>query len=262
MSTDETTGRGTTAGTAEAPTEAVPTQQPPGPNAGDAGRSKGRGSPLLTVLDVVAPILVFYVCRLFGLDDLTSLLVSAVAPAVSIAYHAIRARRLNGFAMFIGSILLLNIAVALTSADARTLLARDGWITGLAGLFFLFTLWGRRPIVYTLVKPLGEGRLGPEGVSWDDCWDRYAVFRRAFRVLTVLWGIGLIIDAAIRVIFAYTLPVDVVPAANGIQYLIIYATLQAISMIYFNRSALMKHPDFGSFHRKKKKQKKTAATAR
>lgn len=256
MSTDETpaggSAAGTAAGTAEAPPAAAPKDA-----AGQGSAPKkgtGRGGLLMTVLDVIAPILVFYICRAFGLDDLTSLLVSAVAPMASIAYHAIKARRLNGFALFIAAILLLNIAVALTAADARTLLARDGWITGLAGLFFLGTLWGRRPIVFTLVKPLGEGRLGPEGVSWDDCWDRYAPFRRAFRVLTVVWGIGLIFDAGVRIVFAYTLPVDVVPAANGIQYVIIYAILQAISMIYFNRSDLMKHPDFGSFHRKKKKK--------
>lgn len=220
------------------------------------GTGRGRGGVLLTVLDVVAPIAVFYICRAAGLDDLTSLLISAIAPLGSITYHAVVARRLNGFALFIGAILVLNVAVALTAADARTLLARDGWITGVAGLFFFGTLWAARPIIYTLVRPLGEGRIGPPGMPWDDVWDRYPLFRRVFRVLTVIWAVGLLVDAAVRVIFAYALPVDVVPAANGIQYVVFYVIMQIISQVYFKRSGLMKHPDFASFHRRRPKTKK------
>jgi hypothetical protein len=57
-------------------------------------------------------------------------------------------------------------------------------------------------------------------------------------------GGGLLVDAAIRVVFAYTLPVDVVPASNGIQYAVVYLVLQLISQVYLRRSGLLRLPGF------------------
>ena len=93
-------------------------------------------------------------------------------------------------------------------------------------------------------RPLAEGRLGPPGEGWDSVWERFPLFRHVWRVLTVVWGIGLLADAAIRVIVAYTLPVDLVPAANGIQYAVVYVVLQVISRVHLRRSGLMRLPGF------------------
>jgi hypothetical protein len=223
---------------------------------GAGTRGSGRARPggtftiVVAIADVVVPIALYYVFRGLGFSELNSLLISSVAPIVSFVAQGLVARRLDGLAVFIGAVLVLNVAVALTSADPRTLLARDGWITGLAGLFFLATLWAKRPFVFSIARPLAEGRLGPPGEDWDSVWDRFALFRRVWRVLTVIWGVGLIVDAVIRLVFAYTLPVDIVPASNGIQYFVIYALLQIISQVYFKRSGLMELPGF-SFSRRK-----------
>ena len=199
---------------------------------------------LVAVADVVVPIALYYVCRGLGLAELHSLLVSALAPVASLVVQVAVSRRVDGVAVFVGVVLVLNVAVALTAADPRTLLARDGWITGLAGLFFLASLRARRPFVFSIARPLAEGRLGPPGEDWDSVWDRFGLFRHVWRVLTVVWGVGLLVDAAIRVVLAYALPVDVVPAANGLQYAVVYVVLQAVSQVYLRRSGLMGLPGF------------------
>jgi hypothetical protein len=208
-------------------------------------RHGGTVALVVAVADVVVPIALYYVCRGLGLSELHALLVSSVAPIVSFAAQGVVTRRVDGLALFIGAVLVLNIAVALTAADPRTLLARDGWITGLAGLFFLASLRAGRPFVFTIARPLAEGRLGPPGEDWDSVWDRVPLFRHVWRVLTVLWGIGLLADAAIRVVVAYTLPVDVVPAANGVQYAVVYLLLQVITQVYLRSCGLMRLPGFG-----------------
>jgi hypothetical protein len=208
------------------------------------GKASGAFTILIAIADIVVPIALYYVFRAAGSSELTSLLISSAAPVVSFAVQGLVLRRLDGFAIFIGAVLALNIVAALTSADPRTLLARDGWITGLAGLFFLATLWTQRPFVFSIARPLCEGRLGPPGEDWDSVWDRFPLFRRVWRVLTVIWGVGLVVDAVIRLVFAYTLPIDIVPASNGIQYFVVYAVLQVISQVYFRRSGLMRLPGF------------------
>jgi hypothetical protein len=227
-------------------TEPTTDRTPDGAGAQDGPRSRPGGTftIIIAIADVVVPIALYYVFRAVGFSELNALLISSVAPIVSFVAQGLVMRRLDGFAIFIGAVLALNVAVALTCADPRTLLARDGWITGLAGLFFLATLWAGRPFVFTIVRPLGEGRLGPPGMDWDTVWDGFPLFRRVWRVLTVIWGVGLVVDAVIRLVFAYTLPVDIVPVSNGIQYFVIYALLQVISQVYFRRSGLMQLPGF------------------
>ncbi len=225
--------------------EAGATNDPsPSTSPGRAGRPGGTVAIVVAIADVVVPIALYYVCRGLGFSELDSLLISSVAPIVSFAVQALVTRRVDGIAIFIGAVLVLNIAVALTAADPRTLLARDGWITGLAGLFFLVTLRAKRPFVFSIARPLAEGRLGPPGEDWDSVWDRFPLFRHVWRVLTVVWGVGLLVDAVIRVVFAYTLPVDVVPASNGIQYAVVYVILQVITQVYLRRSGMMQLPGF------------------
>ena len=213
-------------------------------------RTGGTTTIVVAVADVVVPIALYYVGRGLGLSELHALLVSAVAPIASVVVQGWVTRRVDGVAVFIGAVLVLNVAIALTAADPRTLLARDGWITGLAGLFFLASLRARRPFVFSIARPLAEGRLGPPGEDWDSVWDRFPLFRHVWRVLTIVWGVGLLVDAAIRVTLAYALPVDVVPAANGVQYAVVYVVLQIVSQVYLRRSGLMRLPGFAwSRHR-------------
>jgi hypothetical protein len=217
-----------------------------------SGRRHGRTALVVALADVVVPVGLYYLCRGIGLSELHALLVSAVAPVVSLGVQGVVVRRVDAVAVFVGAVLALNVGVALTAADPRTLLARDGWITGLAGGFFLLTLGTRRPIVFSIVRPLGEGRLGPRDEDWDSLWDRLPPFRRVWRVLTAIWGTGLLVDAAVRIVLAYSLPVDVVPASNGIQYAVVYLLLQAASQVYFRRSGLMALPEFAGSRRRRR----------
>ena len=55
---------------------------------------------------------------------------------------------------------------------------------------------------------------------------------------TVIWGVALLIDAAVRVAMAYTLPIDSVPGLSGALWIVTLVALQIITNIYFLRSGL------------------------
>jgi hypothetical protein len=67
--------------------------------------------------------------------------------------------------------------------------------------------------------------------SWDTLWDRAANFRRGWRVSSVIWGVGLLVDAMLRVVFAYALPVDLVPALSAAQFPVTMIALSLIDQI-------------------------------
>jgi hypothetical protein len=59
-----------------------------------------------------------------------------------------------------------------------------------------------------------------------------------WRISSVIWGVGLLADAGVRVVIAYSMPIDVVPAAAGALYPATFLMLQVIDQINYRRSGL------------------------
>lgn len=198
---------------------------------------RGRAA-LLLLWDMAAPIAVFYILTGAGLSSFTSLLLSAVLPALSTVYQVVRSRHLDALAVFMMSVTVISALASLFTGSPRFLLAKDGWVTGLCGLWLLATAWADPPVVFMFARPLLEGRIGPNGESWTLLWDRLPGFRRLWRVAGVVWGVATILDGVVRFIIAYTLPVKAVPALNGAQYAVLFVLLQIATNIYYIRAGL------------------------
>jgi intracellular septation protein A len=190
------------------------------------------------VFDIAAPIAGYYVLRSAGASVYVALLASALLPLLSTAFQLVRRRKLDQLGIFMAGMTLLSGAVALVSGSDRFLLAKDGWLTGAAGLWILTTTRAHRPFVYPFARILLEGRVGPEGESWESLWDRLPSFRHVWRVANVIWGAATLADAGVRVAMAYTLPVSMVPALNGAQYAVLFVGLQVATNVYYYRAGL------------------------
>lgn len=187
---------------------------------------------------MVGPIVAFYVFRALGYGSFESLLLSAVIPGLSTLVQVIRARHLDQLAIFMMGITVVSAAAALIGGDPRFLLAKDGWVTLIAGVWLLATTRANPPVVFMFARPLLEGHIGPGGANWDLMWRELPGFRHIWRVASVIWGVATILDAGVRFLFAYTLPIDTVPALNGIQYAVLFIVLQIATNIYYLRAGL------------------------
>jgi hypothetical protein len=78
----------------------------------------------------------------------------------------------------------------------------------------------------------------PTRRDWDQMWQTEPVLRRCWRVITAVWAVTLLADAAMRVVTAYTLPIDVVPALNGALWIGLVMVLQVATNVYFHRAGL------------------------
>lgn len=192
----------------------------------------------LLAFDIGAPIAMYYVLRAAGLSVYLSLLVSAVLPMISTIVQALRGRKLDQLGAFMAGMTVLSGLVALISGSDRFLLAKDGWLTAVAGIWMLATTRTHRPFVYHFARVLLEGRVGPKGESWESMWDRLPAFQHIWRVACVIWGVATLLDAGVRVAMAYTLPVNLVPALNGAQYAVLFVVLQVATNIYYFRAGL------------------------
>ncbi|MGW2749042.1 VC0807 family protein [Streptomyces sp. NPDC001450] len=193
---------------------------------------------LLTVLvDLGVPIGLYYGLTAAGVSDLIALTAGAVVPAAATLVRFVRTRRMDVLGVFVTTMLVLSIVVSVVGGSPRLLLVRDGWLTAVAGLGFLVSLRGRRPLAFGFSRRLLERR-AVGGRDWDELWAEVPRFRRIWRVTTVIWGIGLLVDSGIRTLMAYTLPVHVVPALNGAQYGVFTLLMLVIVNIYHARAGL------------------------
>src|SRR5690606_26794931 len=107
--------------------------------AGPPGRP-GRGARKALLLDVVAPLAVFYAVRAAGVPDVVALAAGAVPPAVSAVHTALRERRVEPVALLVLLTMVLGLAASLVTGDPRELLVRHAWLSLPFGLWLLVTL--------------------------------------------------------------------------------------------------------------------------
>jgi hypothetical protein len=220
--------------------------QTPPATAATAGTAKRGQHPVWSMMiDIVAPIALFYGIRGFGGSIWLALVAGGALPAVSALFR--RSADPAGLVMVVA--LTASAALSLITGSPRALLARDGLITaGWAGYMYL-SLLARRPVTFAFSRPLLEGRrvYDPSirrwakpaaGQSWDDLWQRLPRFRHIWRVCTVIWGTAILADAVVRVIVAMALPVGAVPAINGALWPVTFVLLQVVTNVYFARSGL------------------------
>ena len=90
----------------------------------------------------------------------------------------------------------------------------------------------RRPLAYVISRPMAEGRLHWP-TDWEHLWVASPRFQRMWRVASLLWGIGTLIDATARVLMAYTLPPDSVPALSTALYVVTSLVLFVGTNFYY-----------------------------
>lgn len=187
---------------------------------------------LVTVLaDVAAPLALYYGLRSAGVAPATALLAGAAVPAARALYVLLWHRRLEWFPVLVLVLCGVSAGTTLLTGDERFLLARDGLVTAALGLVLLATVPTARPALFTIGR-LTLSQAGHDPAEWDRRWAASSRFRRIWRWLTAGWALGLFVDAAIRVVTAYTLPIDVVPALHAVLWFAVLAVLLVAGQVW------------------------------
>ena len=92
------------------------------------------------VFDIAAPVALYYGLRAAGLSSLAALAIGAVIPAASAAWVLIRQRRANLVALLVLGTIAASLIISVISDSPRFLLAKDGLLTGVWGIWFLASL--------------------------------------------------------------------------------------------------------------------------
>ncbi|KOV70700.1 VC0807 family protein [Streptomyces sp. MMG1121] len=167
--------------------------------------------PLL--LDVAVPLGSYYLFKdAFGMSTFAALAWSSVVPAVRTVWGLVKERRTNGLALLILIVNVVGLLLSFVSGDPRLMLVKDSGISSTVGIGILVSVALGRPMMSAGMKPfLVKGDAVKEAA-----WERLAsgaaaqsgAFLRKERAFSVVWGVALLAECVVRVVGAYTVPVD------------------------------------------------------
>ena len=180
------------------------------------------------------PSATFYVLRFAGVGLYLALVSSTLVSAVPALVDLVRGRRPSGLSTYVTAMTLGGLVVVLVPGSTRFLLARESIMTGVTGVWFLAGIRAARPLAYQFTRPLVEGRWHwPD--RWEELWEVSPRFARMWRVSSVLFGVGLLLDATLRVVLAYTVRPDLVPALGLALYVVTLIVLNVVVNVYYIR---------------------------
>jgi len=154
----------------------------------------------------VVPLAVYYLVRSHVSGDATALAIAGIPAALWVVVQWLRLRRIDP----IGAIILFGFAAGLIASaalggNAFVLKVRDSAFTGLFGLSCLASLALRRPVMFYVGRAMSAGNDPARREAYDALWELPPA-RRVFAIITTVWGIGLLVEAGLRVVLAATLP--------------------------------------------------------
>ncbi|WP_109005564.1 VC0807 family protein [Streptomyces rishiriensis] len=165
------------------------------------------------IVDVAVPLGSYYLFKgAFGMSTFAALAWSSVVPAGRTMWSALRERAVNGLAGLILVVNVVGLVLSFVSGDPRLMLAKDSGVSSTVGIGILVSVVLGRPMMTAGLKPF----LVKSDAVREAAWARLesgaaaasADFRRRERAFSLVWGAVLLAECAVRIVGAYTVPVD------------------------------------------------------
>jgi hypothetical protein len=188
---------------------------------------------MILVFDLGGPLLAYSLLRSAGISAVAALVLSGVLPALGIAIGALVDRRLDVLGVVVLAGIVVGTVLGLTSHNARLYLLEGSVPSALFAMGCLLSLRLRQPLIFRLaVEILGPDT--PRGRDVTAAW-RYPAFRRAFRIITVVWGVGYLVEAAVRVAIVETTSTGIALICSKLLPYVFVLSLSAWTLVYGER---------------------------
>ena len=175
------------------------------------------------LINIVLPYLIYTILKTH-ITSIIALSLAACVPLVDTLYHLIKDKKLDTFSSFIFLGIVLSIVAAWIGGDERFILLRESYVTGIMGLVFLLSLLTPKPLIYYFAMKFISNKS-----VMTKRWEEEVSFRHFIRVMAAVWGIGLMIEALVKVVIVYEFPISKALVISPIAQYIIIAIL-----IYWN----------------------------
>lgn len=191
---------------------------------------------LFVGLDFGLSLVIFFVAAAYGASDTAAYLLSSIGPGISLIVQAIVARRVDSVSLMFIAMLVLSAGVAFVGGDGdpTLLLLKDSALTGGFGLLCLLSMlrWAPRPLMYYFARKFATDGTPAAMGRWDERWHLDATFRAVVGTVTLVWGVGYLAEALVKVGSALTMSFDAAYLVDNLAPLLVTAALAAWTWAY------------------------------
>jgi hypothetical protein len=160
------------------------------------------------VINAALPILIYWALKNYtGASDILALVISGVPPMIDSLVEVIHRKRIDLLSGFVLASIVISLILIALGGSPKVYLVRESFFTVAFGLAFLVSLLFKRPLTFYISRYFATGN-HPENIPWFDSLWQYKQFRHTMRVVTVVWGIGLLFEAALSIFLVTALSIE------------------------------------------------------
>jgi hypothetical protein len=151
------------------------------------------------LINGVLPFVIYSLLTSYtNISEFQALIISGVPSLLDSIVGILLRRRID----LLAGIALVGIAASLIitflGGSPKVYLIRESFFTGVFGLVFLLSLLLSRPLMFYLSRHFATGN-HPKNLFWFNSLWQYQGFRTSMRVMTAVWGVGFLLEAAVRI---------------------------------------------------------------
>lgn len=188
------------------------------------------------MFDLLAPIFVYYLLHLAGLNDFIALTAGGFVSGINAVVDTFRNRQVRSISILVFILFVLSIALVFVTQDARIILLKPSIFIGAAGIFTLVTAF-RRPLLLDGMEPFATRGDPTRRKRWQHAWSEAGTFRSRMQIATLLAGLLLLGEAAARVMIVFLLPVSLSVIVSNIPGLLLILFFALIGRFYLKPAA-------------------------
>jgi intracellular septation protein A len=198
-------------------------------------RTRGGGFALEIIVNAVLPF-VIYTLTDKRLGDVGALIASSAPPIAWSIVQFVRSRTVDALSLLVVTGIALSLLALWGGGGAKFLQLRENLVTGVIGVIFLGSVAVGRPLIYYLARANMRRSGASDSLADFEGLRENVFFRRVMRVMTLVWGAGLVARTALAAILVFSVPI---PTYLAIQPILGYATMGALggwTLYYARRS--------------------------
>ena len=189
-----------------------------------------RSIAMIAIFDIGGPLLAYNLLRAHGFSPVAALVLSGVLPAVGVVSGIVRRRRADAVGILVLAGIVVGAILGLVSRNPKLVLDEGSVGTAVFGLLCLGSLATARPLMYRMALEF-IGHDSPQGREFTGLW-QYDEFRHVFRVITIVWGVAYLAEAAARVVIVQCTPAGTALAVSKFLPYAVAALLVAWNIGY------------------------------
>lgn len=168
-----------------------------------------RGIIVSIVINGAFPFLIYWVLtNRTSISPFLALVATGIPSLLHTLVGLLRQKRIDFLAGLVLAGIVISIIITVLGGDPKVYLIRESFFTITFGLVLLVSLALPRPIMFYLARHFASGNDPSNIVRFNSLWQEHENVRRRLRVMTAVWGIGLLLEATIRIILVIMLSVQ------------------------------------------------------